>query len=88
MSDQKAPANAQLLSTVLIALPYTHLMSDIDMHSSPDVLRFTWRGTRYRVSETFGVDEVGDGVLIGSDKAILLERLLKVAHYSNTVIPA
>lgn len=85
---KKAPANAALLNTVLIALPYTHLMSDIDMHTSEDSMRFTWRGTRYRVSESLGVDEFGDGVLIRSDKAILLERLLKVAHYSKTVIPA
>lgn len=88
MSENKAPANVEILNVVLVAIPYAHLMSDIDMHNSSDSLRFTWRGTRYRVSEHFGVDEVGDGVLIGSDKAILMERLLKVAHNSKTVIPA
>jgi hypothetical protein len=40
-------------------------------------LRFEWRGTSYRVTDDMYVEEVGDGVLIGSDSAALIRRLLE-----------
>jgi hypothetical protein len=79
-SDRKGvPAHTEILDTVLKAVPHPHLLSSIDF-GSDDVVRFTWRGTRYRVDSNFSCDEVGDGVLIGSDLAILMERTLKLSR--------
>jgi hypothetical protein len=76
----------------LQALPHPHLIRDIDLHSAPDVLRFTWRGTRYRVDETLGVEEVQGSVLSNTDGAVLMERLLRLVSYElkrvDTVLPA
>jgi hypothetical protein len=68
----------EVLETVLKAVPHPHLIENIELQPDANVLRFTWRGTRFRVDELFRCDEVGDGVLIGSDQAILMERTLQL----------
>ncbi len=87
-----AQPNAKALELVLQAVPYPHLIRDIDLHTQPDVLRFTWRGSRYRVGEHLHVEEVDGDVLIGSDLAILMERTIRLAHSAvascRMVLPA
>lgn len=84
--------NAKVLELVLQAVPYPHLIRDIDLHSQPDVLRFTWRCTRYRVNEHLSVEEVEGDILVGSDIAILMERTLRLADFAlasqQMVLPA
>lgn len=81
----------QLLELVLRGLPYSNQIKNIDTQSESQAIRFDWRGTRYRIY-TIGeygldVEEVGNGVLIGSDQAILMRSLLEVykqASETNT----
>jgi hypothetical protein len=68
----------KILETVLKAVPHPHLIENIELQPDAIVLRFTWRGTRYRVDELFRCEEIGEGVLIGSDLAILMERTLQL----------
>jgi hypothetical protein len=91
MDAAAKPANAELLETVLKAVPYPHQISDIDVHTDPEVLRFSWRGTRYRVDSGKHCEEVEGGCLVGSDKAILMRRLICVVGFQiscgTTVVP-
>ncbi len=61
---------------ILQRLPYPDQIRAVDLTHDTDV-RFAWRGDRFRVGSNFDVDEVGDGVLIGSNISILLGALLK-----------
>jgi hypothetical protein len=69
-----------LLNVILKGVPYPHQIQDVDL-GGEDCVRFTWRGTRFRVSFNYYCEEVGDGVLIGSDLSILLERALRLASF-------
>lgn len=77
----------QLLELVLRGLPYSNQIKNIDTQSESQAIRFDWRDTRYRVYTVgeYGLDveEVGNGVLIGSDRAILMRALLEI--YRNSV---
>lgn len=96
MNDALPPpapaANIGLLEIVLKAVPHAHLISDIDVHTNPKELRFTWRGHRYVVQDGLHVDESEPGLLVGSDLAILMERVLRLTHASmrinDLVLPA
>jgi len=59
---------------IIRALPYPDQMRDLQIAS--DYVEFTWRTARYRVTQSFWVDEVGDGVLIGTERAILMRRCI------------
>jgi hypothetical protein len=45
-----------------------------------NAVRFKWRGHTYRVSTSLSVEEVEDGCLVGNDRAILVEHILKEGH--------
>jgi hypothetical protein len=63
---------------VILSIPYAGQICDEDL-TEADAFRFTWRGTRFRVSSSLMVEEVGwRGFLAGSNAAILLEALLKM----------
>ena len=66
---------AKIIELIIRALPHPHLIRDIDI--GINYVRFTWRGSRYSVNERGDVEEVGDGVLIGSDRAILMRTCLE-----------
>lgn len=68
----------KIIELLIRAIPYPDQMRDLDI--ATNYVEFTWRGTRYRVTEFYGVDEVGDGVLIGSDSAILIRALIDFAR--------
>ena len=72
----KDMSNGQRIENVLTAIPYPDQIRNINPEGK-DAIRFEWRGTEYRVSGDCLVEEVGDGVLIGSDKCILLGELIK-----------
>lgn len=69
-----------LLEAVIAAIPYANQITDIALEDED--VRFNWRGGRYRVSGNGSVEEVKDGLLRGSDAAILVERLIKVKAFS------
>jgi hypothetical protein len=68
----------KIIELLIRAIPYPDQMKDFDIHT--DYVEFTWRGTRYRVTKGYGVDEVGNGVLIGSDSSILIRALIDFAR--------
>ena len=74
---------AHAVELVYRAIPYSTSISELDFTSDPNAIRFKWRGTTYRVSDTLHVEEVGDGVLVGSDRAILIEALLKRVYLAG-----
>lgn len=77
MSDM---TKEKLIETIVGGLPYPHQMRDIDISSETEAVRFNWRGVRYRVGFSLHVEEVGDGILRGSDCAILMQAVLTRFH--------
>lgn len=68
----------KIIGLLIRSIPYPDQMRNFDIASN--YVEFTWRGTRFRVNENYGVDEVGDGVLIGSDLAILIRACIDFAR--------
>lgn len=70
----------KLLVRILARLPYSNQITNVDMSSELEAIRFTWRGTRFRVSGGMGlpyVEEVEGQMLSGSNISILLQGLLR-----------
>ena len=65
----------EILEIVKKAIPYSGQIYDVVIYD--DSIRFNWRDSRYRVSEGLSVEEVGGGLLTGSDSAILMQHLIK-----------
>jgi len=59
-------------------MPNALKISDIDSAGINNV-RFTWRGSRFRVSNHLVVEEVEGGVLSRSNEALLVQALLQDA---------
>ena len=66
----------ELLVKLIQTIPYPYHISDLDMSSEADAIRFTWRSTKFRVSLGGSVEELQEKFLRGSDIAILLEALI------------
>lgn len=69
-----------LVEIITKAMPYSNQIEQWDF-SEDCAVRFFWRGNKFRVSNNLGVETVGNGVLIGSDISILLEKLIKLAWF-------
>ena len=66
------------MEVVLKAIPYPEHLSDFDFTSEKTAIIFTWRHNRFRLDiEYISVEEVGNGVLSGSNMSILLQELIK-----------
>lgn len=63
------------IELVIRNIPFPHQVKNIEDDGDSAVL-FDWRNVRYRVTSVGFCDEVGDGVLIGTDRAILMQALL------------
>ena len=71
----------QAIETIVNAFPYPKQIKDWDLTTEKDAVIFTWRENRFRMCLKYGrVEEVGDGVLIGSDIAILATHIIKIAN--------
>lgn len=66
-------------------LPYPDQIKDLDFTTEETTIRFAWRETKFRIDIIGSVEEVGDGVLIGSDICILLRELLKRQWVSENI---
>lgn len=66
----------KIIELVIAGIPYPNQIRELDVDTEKAAIRFTWRGSSYRVSDTGHVEEVQKGMLIGSDKAILMSHLL------------
>lgn len=69
--------NEQILEKVISIIPYPNQITDVDLTTSYNAIRFTWRGDRFRVSENLNVEQVDRGLLMGTNAALLLSTLLK-----------
>lgn len=66
----------EVLELVLRAIPFPEQIREIGALDD-EGLRFTWRGNRFRVTTALMVEEAKDGMLCGSDLAILLQAVLE-----------
>lgn len=64
----------KIIELLLRALPYPQQMKNIAIGTND--VRFDWRGTRYRVTEDGHVDEMENGCLVCSDRAILMRKCI------------
>jgi hypothetical protein len=67
-----------LLEACLRAIPYPHQIKALNLGEPPTV-RFSWRDASYRVSTSGYVEEADRGMLIGTDRAILMGALISRA---------
>lgn len=67
---------AQIIELLINALPYPNQIKDIDIISEEDAVRFTWRSSKYRVSNALCTEQAYNECLITSDTAILIRRCL------------
>lgn len=68
--------SSEIFENVLAGLPYPDQVKDI-CFDEVDAIRFTWRSSRYRVSSSLLVEEVGNSMLMGSNESIIFTALLK-----------
>ena len=66
------------------AIPYSNHITKLDTTSEEKAIRFTWRGDRFRfIIDYMSVEEVGNGILMGSNMAILMGSILKSAYVNE-----
>jgi hypothetical protein len=74
-------AIGKIIELVIRALPYPEQVRNLFVGETD--IRFDWRGTSYSISKMLHVEEVGDGVLIGSDKALLIQTCIKLVRVAD-----
>jgi len=68
----------RMIEVIILAFPLSEQIKDWDLFGASDAIRFSWRGTRFRVGvETLSVSTVNDCFSTFDDMAILVESLLK-----------
>lgn len=71
----------QIVELVIKAMPYPEQITSWSFTESNDSVLFTWRGQRFKVNNNLFVVEIEKDCGVGSNTAILLERLIKM--YNN-----
>ncbi len=67
----------QAIEVLQSAIPYSEQIKDYKFHATS--IDFTWRSDRYQLSLGYAsVSKKEDGMLIGNDASILMERLIKL----------
>ena len=66
----------KIILHVVKRLPYPDQISNIDLKEK-DVIRLTWRKYKLRITENYFVEEIDDGMLAGTDFAMILKQLFK-----------
>lgn len=90
MNDDKI-SNDVIMEIMMKSIPYPDQIMEIDS-AEANVVRFTWRSRRYRVSGSTAklfVETVRDIFLEGSDISILMQALLNrqyVQYFINKEI--
>jgi hypothetical protein len=67
---------SEILVRIIQRIPYPE--QAFRFKTDNDSVRFVWRGHQFRVSERLHVETVCHGCLVGSDIAIILQRLLQL----------
>jgi hypothetical protein len=71
--------NDEILQLIIRAVGHPKRLSDFDTISAGSV-RFTYEGTRYRVTDSLHVEEVAHGCLCGTDAARRMEARLNATR--------
>lgn len=66
-----------LTELIVKALPYPEQIKNLNTTYSADSIRFEWRGNTFKVDTSFYCSELEGELLMGTDKTMLLERLIK-----------
>jgi len=66
----------EVIQRIIARLPYPDQIRDLEVEYSETTIFFNWRGRSFRVGNALDVNEVQGDLLVGSDEAILMERLL------------
>ena len=74
---------AKFVEAIVKALPYPQHITDWDLDSEEEAIRFTWRRAQFRQSTAYShrVEECENGLLKGSNLAIVVEALIKRELY-------
>lgn len=66
----------EILEEIIKKMPNPNLVSDLDLTSEYDSVRFSWNGYKFRVTSSGFVEEVEGGLLSTSPIATLLRAVL------------
>ena len=70
---------SEIITVVVNSLPSA--IQELDLESERDAIRFTWKGSRFRVSDSLSVSEVDGGLLkMCTTVTILMEQLLNMVN--------
>ncbi len=78
--------NGERIEILIRALPYSSQIKNIDV-SDANMVTFTWRGTDYVYSNVGFIEERSGGLLMGSDKSILIDKLIEQSKILSNVYP-
>lgn len=68
-----------IIELIYNAMPYPRQIKDLEIRD--ENVYFTWRSGRFRVEEgSLSVTSLEDGILVGDNQSILIERLLKIEN--------
>jgi hypothetical protein len=80
-----------VVEAIFKTIPYPEQIRELDLDGEPTAIRFTWRGTRFRVDykDRISTEEVQGKLLSGTDICLLMDVLLqqKVAALHLLSIP-
>jgi len=65
----------KIIELVYRAIPYSDQIRELEIDTN--AIYFIWRGAKYKVSSSLMIGEIEGGMVIKSDKAILMEQLIK-----------
>jgi hypothetical protein len=65
----------EIILKVCQVIPYPEQIKFVD--AEDDCFRFEWRGNVFRVDSDLNTEEIQGSMLVGSNTAILLQKLLK-----------
>ena len=72
---------AQLVEVIVKAMPHPDQISAWDLDGEDQAVRFSWRGVRFRVSNSLFCETVEGAMLSGGNVAILCDALLRRTAY-------
>jgi len=70
----------KIIETIFKYIPYSNQITKLNTTTSSKV-KFEWRGSLYVVDHNVMVDELKEGMLVRSDKAILISEIIQLGAH-------
>jgi hypothetical protein len=70
----------RLIELLYKGLPYSSNITQIDVDSEKDAIRFTWFRERFRASTSLFVEGCVNGMLCGNNSSTLIGQILNAAY--------